>query len=124
MASTTLKIAVVAPMPSAIVRTATTVNAGDLRSSARRVAQVLPRMVEPEPSGRFEEPLFSAGDVAELSKRCMTGVVGAQPLFLETLGLEPDVGFNLRREIFDAASAPKHRLSLRRICFEHPGDRR
>jgi alkanesulfonate monooxygenase SsuD/methylene tetrahydromethanopterin reductase-like flavin-dependent oxidoreductase (luciferase family) len=57
-ASTTLKIAVVAPMPTAIVRTAMAVTARRFAQHSQTVAGALPEVIPPEPAAGFVEAFF------------------------------------------------------------------
>jgi hypothetical protein len=64
-AFTTLKIAVVAPRPRAIVNTAMAMKPGDLRSVPRSVASITPEIVPRKPAAGFVEPFFRLHDVEQ-----------------------------------------------------------
>src|SRR5258707_504307 len=81
VASTTLKIAVAAPIPKAMVKIAMAVKPGALRS-IRRAAGILPEVVPGQPAVGFVEALFGLQEVAEGATRGRSGLLFAQTLLL------------------------------------------
>src|SRR6185369_15229574 len=73
---------------------------------ANAEANVLPEMIPPQPAAGFVETLLGLEPVAKGTARRSLRVFAAQPLFLQTLGLQLDVGFDLRSEVAVSSFAP------------------
>src|SRR5262249_6839319 len=82
--------------------------AGRFAQRARGIANVLAEVVPPQPSARFVEAFLGPGHVAETAVRREPRVPLAQALFLESLGLQLEMGLDFRREVVQLASAPEH----------------
>ena len=77
---TTEKIAAFAPMPRAMVRTATAEKPGARREHARGEADILARVLEPRRDHRVERPLSVRMRIAEPRPRIAPRLVGGQAL--------------------------------------------
>ena len=98
-ARATVNIAVVAAMPTASVRMATTANAGFLPEAARRVAHVLQRRVD---EGQAAVLVLSFRDLhrtAESEHRLTPGFVGRRAPADVLLGQQVQVGRHLEPEL-------------------------
>ena len=112
-----LKMAVVAPIPSASDTTAVAVNAGLRRKPPQAVPKILSQPFPPDPHGRLPHVFADVGRIAERFQRRASSLVGGQP-FADVLGRRLlDVKLQIGIELLIEHAACKQRsndLSARR----------
>ena len=91
MTSRTVSVTVVAPMPAASDRTATSDDTRVAPHVARGTAEILQQVIEPEEAPGLVEALPGDGHVAEPPARSDARGVGRHPLIDEPFGLDLDV---------------------------------
>src|SRR5208283_5819853 len=76
------------------------------------VANVLPEVIPREPVTGFVEAFFGMQEVAERATRGCPSLLFTQPLLLQAVDLELQVGLDFGGEVAGLALAPEHRSDL------------
>ena len=136
MASTSAKIALLAPMPSASVSVATSVKAGELPQLPEREFQIVPELLEPEGDAHFTISLsakvghraFEARDVAQSTERQLAGGLRIHAALDELARPHLDVQRELFVDLLIDRDAPQPRtkgaLHVESRTFETPAENR